>query len=196
MRLLKSGVLALAVLAATAAGCGPSWRVLRQATPNPILGQKAFAVEVVSYEGLRVGSKLESDWLAEKAKDKEDGQKSIQSFIQDKTDGGQEFVKALGAELLHAALSVSAPAAGVVSVRPHVTYYEPGVYAGIFAIPTEVVLEAQFLDANGQVADEVVFRQVVPATLYNPSSGGRMRTAMSELGEQVAEYLVERAAGK
>lgn len=65
--MLRRTVRAVASIALLAlAGCGPSWVILGQANPNPLLGQRRFAVQPIDFSGLQVGDRDERGWLAEK----------------------------------------------------------------------------------------------------------------------------------
>ena len=76
-----------------------------------------------------------------------------------------------------------------------ITFFEPGNYNGFVNTATTVQISLQVLSAQGQIIDEVIFRSDVPATIYNPSSGGRMHTAGKDLGIQLANYLIWRSLG-
>jgi len=52
----------VAALALFVSGCGPHWTVVKQASPNPLVGQQQFALEPTSFEGLMVQDKTEADF--------------------------------------------------------------------------------------------------------------------------------------
>src|SRR4051812_22531117 len=78
-----------AALALASTGCGPAWRVVTEAVPDPFYGQRKFAVLPIDYTGLRVGTKSEADYLAGK------DDKQQESFAGDKDGINDEFTKVL-----------------------------------------------------------------------------------------------------
>lgn len=175
----------VATLPLLLAACVPPWAVIRQATPNPFIGQSAFAVAELNFDGLRVGEKSEQAYLS--AKD----QQQQGSFATDKVEMAANFTETLKSSA--AGLSFSQPgAAAGYTVRPHVVWIEPGFYAYVAAHPTEVVMKLQLLDAKGALMDDIEVRVSVAATIANPSSGGRLREAGRQLGAIAADYLRQR----
>jgi hypothetical protein len=162
------------------AGC-QRWAVVTQAAPNPFVGQQVFAVEPVHFEGLVVGEKSEAEYLSTRESEQQ------AAWAEDK----QAFAKRFGEELAGALPQVrfvAAPAPGFL-IRPLVTFIEPGFYANSAARPTEVQMTLQILDSRGEVLDAVRLKATVAATMSNPSSGDRLRTASARLGEDVGAYL-------
>lgn len=183
------GALALgAALSTSLVGCGPPWIVVRQANPSPMLGKNEFVVEPITYPGLMIGDKPEAVYLGEKQAE------SRQSFENDKNETAKNLIEQLmataGAKGLKVAMSTGAP--GPFNLRPAITFVEPGSFNGFVNIPTVVRMSLQILDGQGQVIDEVLFKSEQPASIYNPSSGGRMHSAGKDLGVQVANYLTTR----
>lgn len=181
-------LLASAVVFAMAAGCGPPWRVIKQANPNPMMGQKNFIVDNIHYENLLVGNKSVQDYLAGKE------QKTQDSFQADLTDGNKIFAGSLVER--SGGLSVqmgTAPAPGAFFVRPVVDKYEPGNFNGFVNIATQVHMRLEILNDQGAVLDEIGMAWSEPATLYNPGSGTRFRQSTKQLGYIAARYLGERS---
>ncbi|TKD02433.1 hypothetical protein [Polyangium fumosum] len=162
--------------------CGPSWHVVAKAVPNPFVNQRSFAVEPVHFEGVQIGEKSEAEYQASK-----DGDQQA-SWDEDKRAFAGEFGRELAEELPEVQF-VSAPAPSPFVVRPVVTFIEPGFYAYVAARPSEVRMTLEIWGPGPQRLDVLQFRAVVPATMTNPSSGGRLRSAGEMLGAQVAEYL-------
>lgn len=187
--LLVLGALSMGALAGV--GCGPHWVVVHQAAPNPLRGQRQFVIEAVTYPNLLVGDKPEAVWLADKKED------SRQSFESDKAETAKNLIEQLIARAGSRGLQVipwnGAP--GAFNLRPAITFFEPGNYNGFINTATTVQLSLRVLSDQGQIIDEVVFRADVPASIYNPSSGGRMHTAGKDLGVQLADYLIARSLG-
>lgn len=170
------------LLSLFAVACGPSWVVVAKAVPNPFVNQRSFGVEPVHFEGVRIGDKSEEEYQASKDAEQQS------SWVEDKRAFAGEFGRELAEELPEVQF-VSAPAASPFVVRPIVTYVEPGFYAYVAARASEVRMIVEIWGAGDQRLDVIELRAVVPATMTNPSSGGRMRTAGELLGAQIAEYL-------
>ena len=192
---LKALVAAVAALGGLLDGCAPAWTVVKQATPNPLVDVKRFAVESVSYprDGLRVGDNQEDAWLAMKKPDE------VASYKQDR----DETIVAFTAQLVtnKAGLSVASLAPGASAgegfvVRPVFTALEPGIFTAVYNLPTTLQMTAQVLDKSGDVVDEVNFTATVPADIYHPATGKRMKDAGRDLGDQLVKYLGARTVGK
>lgn len=181
-------LLAAAFAFALATGCGPPWRVIKQANPNPMMGQKNFIVDNIHYENLHVGKKTVQEYLAGKE------QKTQDSFQADLTDGNKIFAGSLVER--SGGLSVQmapAPAPGSFFVKPTVDTYEPGNFNGFVNIATQVHMRLEILNDQGAVLDEIALVWSEPATLYNPGSGTRFRQSTKQLGYIAARYLAERS---
>lgn len=165
--------------------CGNPWVVVRQASPNPFVGHRTFGIDAMHYENLRVGGNTEAEHLA----DKDPAQRA--SWEQDKAGLDTEFRGGLTEELRGHPLV--APGGDPFTMRPHVTFIEPGIYTHFFNRATEVHLTVFFLDARtGAVLDEIQFECTEEPTITTPSSGQRLRTCGSRLGSLVAEYVAAR----
>jgi hypothetical protein len=172
------------VVALFCVACGPRWIVVTQATPSPFANQRMFAVEPMHYEGLVVGDKSEAEWLA----GKDDEQQA--SWEADKQAFAARFSQELAGALPEVQFATAMPGAvGPFIVRPIVTFFEPGFFAYVVNNDTSVRLDLQLLSPQGQVLDVVRFETVVYATMTNPSTGGRLRTAGDALGNQVGDYI-------
>lgn len=183
------GTAAFMLAALGALGCGPSWIVVAQTNPSPMMGQREFLVAPIGYIGLMVGDKTEASYLAGKEAD------SQQSFLADKAETAKNVTEMLMATAAEGGVIVR-PAAGPPGpfvLVPNITFVEPGNYNGFVNLPTIVEMRLRIIDAQQRPIDEVIFRAEVQASLYNPSSGGRMHTAGKNLGDQAAQYLLSRA---
>ncbi len=180
----RSGI---ALLALVAASCGPPWQVVRQAMPNPMLGQRAFVLAPMSFVNLVVGEKPEAAYLAEK----DPGQRG--SWDQDKSAMAQMFLD--GVRGTAEGLAISPRSSGGFTVEPHVTFIEPGFYVGLAARSSEVNMTVRILQ-GGTLLDEITIGVTVPADLGNPSVGGRLRAGASRLGGILGRYLVHRTSGQ
>jgi hypothetical protein len=167
-------------------GCGPRWQVVKQAAPNPMVADSKFFVEKPDFDAARVGGKSDADYAAGK------NPEQAASWQADKAAFMEEF----GSGYTDARETVgvaSAPGEGFV-VKSHVTWIEPGFYAAVAARPTEVKMTVQVLDKGGVVQDEFLIHSAIPASMTNPSTGGRLRDAGKDLGHVVAKYMRKRTA--
>jgi hypothetical protein len=196
LKLRSSWMVALPLLA-VAAGCGPSWVVVKQATPNPMLGQKGFSIEPVIFDGMKIGNPgkiTEEEWIASKKPDEKD------KFVADLTNS-KERLNARFAELCakvagNSGLQVAAGRQeGTFVVRPQVLELEGGFNAFMVTAPAVVRLQVHILDPQGQEVD--VFEIAARA---DAGSFGAMVTRLGMVGErlgtQAGRYLAARAAGK
>jgi hypothetical protein len=185
--------LAIAVILA-AVGCGPSFTVIKQANPNPLVGQKSLAVEQATFEGLTIGKMSEADYVAKKTGDNPaEADKWKASHEGDKQGMVEMFNKRLDERKAKAGLELAMGQGGApFSVKPNFFFVEPGVFSGFVNLPTEVRLDAQIVNDKGEVLDQIQFKSVVGADLYHPSVGQRMRDAAANLADQLIDYLKNR----
>jgi len=197
-RFLGAAFVSMALLfgAATTSGCGPAWVVVKQANPSPFNAQSAFAVEPIAYEGLKVGGKTEADYLAEKKPEQVEAWKGDLG----KLNGAfaDHLVKA-GKGLQISVGQAAAP--GPFSIKPMVTFIEPGAYAVVVNIPSEVRMTLRVTDGQGAVIDEVTTSvkyatSSVMGVPVNPSVTDRLNECGKILGESAATYLRTRAGLK
>lgn len=187
---------ALLVGAATVSGCGPAWTVVRQAQPSPFNAQSAFAVEPIAYEGLKVGDKNEADYLAEKKPEQ------VEAWRADLGKLNQAFADTLVKEGKGLQVTAGAAAApGPYSVKPMVSFIEPGVWAAVVNIPSEVRMTLRIVDGQGTVVDEVstsvkYATQSIMGVPVNVSVTERLNECGKRLGESAAQYLKVRASVK
>ncbi|AUX39370.1 hypothetical protein SOCE26_007590 [Sorangium cellulosum] len=195
----RSFLAAAVVGVAALAGCGPRWRVITQANPDPFVGQRHFAVMPVDYTGLLVGGKPESVYLDDK-----DQQGQI-SFFGDKAAIGEEFAKALIEGAKEEGIEVEAtpgPMSAPFLIRPYIGYLEPGYYAVVSSAPSELRLTLRITAPDGRVLDEVQLSSRTqppnPSTMLGLaeseklSSGGRWRADARVVGALAADYLASR----
>jgi len=187
---------ALLLGAATVSGCGPAWTVVRQAQPSPFNAQSAFAVEPIAFEGLKVGDKNEADYLAEKKPEQ------VEAWRADLGKLNQAFADTLVKEGKGLQVTAGAAAApGPYSVKPMVSFIEPGVWAAVVNIPSEVRMTLRIVDGQGTVVDEVstsvkYATQSIMGVPVNVSVTERLNECGKRLGESAAQYLKVRASVK
>ena len=180
-------LLASAAIVAVLTGCGPPWRVIKQANPNPMMGQKNFVVDNIHFENLHVGKKTVQEYLAGKE------QKTQDSFQADLLDGNKIFQGSMIERSGALAVSMNtAPQPGAFFVKPTVEHYEPGNFNGFVNIPTTVNMKVEILNDQGAALDEFTIVWNEAATLYNPASGTRFRQSVKQLGYLASRYLAER----
>jgi len=188
---IKLSVAAL-VLGSTmmAIGCGGPWTIVKQANPNPFNAQTQFAVAPVTFNNLKVGKKMEGEWLATK---KPETQMSHQN---DKASFSARFQQACVSRakgLPIQPLVEGAPFPGF-TVHGNVYWMEPGVYAVVYSISTQVRMMVDIVDPAGQVADQFeVSANVAPQIPFTPivmyTVVDRLNRAAEEVAGRVDQYL-------
>ena len=181
--LLSIATILLISTALLVAGCGPPWRVVAQAVPNPMYGATAFSVAPIDFNGLRVGEKSEAGYLAEKDQDTRD------KWVGDKVAMNEEFLTSLMSRARDDGVQVSPQPGAPFVIHPKVEWVEPGFYAYVASKPSEVHMTLRITTAEGVLVDEIILKHATGASLTNPSSGGRLRDDAEALGDYVGEYL-------
>lgn len=180
------GVL-LAALAVAAAGSGCHFQPV-QADPNdPLYQQRVFAMEPITFTNFMVGDKPEAMYLSGKKPDQQ------QSFETDKAEAARLFSARLAGLVGAAGISVGPP--GVNSpfiLRVNVEFFEPGNFNGFVNFASELRMTMYVVNTQGQPLGQTPLVAQVPATLANPSSGGRMRAAAESLGDAAGHYILRR----
>ncbi|WP_437814522.1 hypothetical protein [Sorangium sp. So ce1078] len=184
---------------AALAGCAPSWRVVTQASPDPFVGQRYFALMPIDYAGLQIIDESEDRYLARKDGD------DYQRHMADKESVNEEFAKALieGAkdEGIEVAETTGTSSAQFV-IRPYIGYMNPGFYAVVSSAPSQIRLTLRLTTPDGKVLDEVQFSSRTASPIPNTalstaeadklSMGGRWREDARVIGAQAARYLASR----
>lgn len=173
--------------------CGHPWKVAMEAAPNPFIGKGRFGVIPITFNNLTVGDKTEREWMSDKDGDQQS------SWQEDKGAMNERFTASLVEAAASEGVSVvrsTGPNDAPWLIRANVTFYEPGVFAVVFNKDTLVKMTVQITDSTGRVLDEVFIERMSPATLTNPSSGGRARDAAAQLGKVFAKYLGYRVRGE
>jgi hypothetical protein len=181
-RALRLAGLAIAIATASG-GCTRPWTVVERSAPNRLVGQGAFVLDHVSFEGMRVDlqrampedeylstktASQRSEWQFEKAN------LEAHFFAALRTRGtGMRFVQPT---------SPLAESAFVVHTR--VTMIEPGSY---FRDP-ECHLDVTIADARGATVDHIVLRVSPSMGVIYPVST-KLERMGDLLGESLARYL-------
>ena len=168
-------------------GCVKRYVVIRQAMPNPFFGMHSFSIEPVHFEGLQVGRMTEAEWLSRKTPEQQ------ASYMGDRQAMIERFVERMTAR--NPGLEIIAgppPSPQTFIVRPILEFIEPGFFTYVLNRDTEARMRVQVLNQQGQVLDEFVTYARVASNLYNPSTGGRLRSASNVLSDAATQYLRDR----
>jgi len=179
----------LASLALLAAGCRNQWRIVMEAHPDPFVNQTKFALLPIEYSNLHVGEKTEAQYLSEKAPETQE------SFQTDKVALNEEFARGLIDGVREEGIEItlaSGPGDAPFTIRPYITFIEPGFYAYFTTKPSKVEMALRITAPDGKILEEIILDHSTPATITNPSSGGRLRADGAGLGKTVARYLYGR----
>src|SRR6478609_8927359 len=173
-------------------GCGPAavpWRVLSQANPNPVLGQKQFVVAPVDFSTLTVGSKSEAEYLSKKKPEDVAGWEHAKAAFQ------EEFDKAIRATGTSAGLSITVGESGApFIIKPKVDYIEPGFYAYVSSSASGVKVTMKIVSADGKEVDEILLEHHTSASMGKASVESRVRHDGEGMGTQAAQYIATRVA--
>jgi hypothetical protein len=178
------GFLALVAVAVVAMGCGPHWQVISQTVPSPLVNQRQFFIEAVRAENIAVGDTTEAVYLASKTPEQQ------ASWQTDKTDMITHFSDGLMAEG-EGLLFPTQPGPTTFIVRPIVLFVEPGFYAYV-GKATELEMRVEILSPSGQPVDVIQVHSVIPAGMFNPATGTRLRQAADDAGHTTGDYLKSR----
>ncbi len=184
--------LMMGLVLVTVVGCGSGivpWRVLSQANPNPVQGQKEFVVAPVDFSTLTVGSKSEAEYLSKKTPEDRAGWEHAKAAFQ------EEFGKAIRAGGTQAGLNITlggTPAPFVI--RPKVDYIEPGYYAYVSSSASGVKVTMKITTADGKDVDEVLLEHHTSASMGSASVESRVRADGEGMGAQAAQYIAQRVA--
>lgn len=177
-------VAALLALSLFIAGCS-SWVVIKQADPNPFKDQPSIGVEPLSFDGCRVGDLPEPDYrstMAEARQKRWTNSKDVmvQSFYSQLRSGVVGF-------------SITPDVAGeTYKVIPRITFIEPGNDTTEAVVSSEVKMNAQIVDKNGDILDEIKLRVKVSSTVSEAAMQARLKDAATQLGDTLASYLTDR----
>ena len=165
------------------AGCGRPYNMEAQAAPNPFTRPGCRAVvEPIHTDRMLVGSMPEPMYIAQK-KDS-----SADSYMVDKQESDALFHQ----QIINEHPTLFAPGNSpdnTFIIRTSWTHWEPGTVAGFGPHPSVADFFVEVLTSTGQPLDRFDFQTQVNASLFNPSSGGRMRSALKKAGSIVAGYI-------
>jgi len=178
----------LGLVALPLAGCMHArWTVVRQATPAPYDDSTTFFVEPLHLEHALVHDRPEAEYAAAQ----NDDMRAL--WETSKKEMSAAYVERVVNDASLHAKPVAEPNDFVIV--PIVTMIEPGSFAGVTVERTDVHLTLVVRSPSRETVDEIRLRATVPAGSTNPTIGGRLRSAATELGAQTVEYLRSRAHG-
>ncbi len=156
--------------------CGAPYVVVHEASPNPFLGQREFAVLPVDYSELRFQGPVDTQRLAA---DEASVNDAFQSSLRNVADD--------------AGIDVLDPpeASGAFVLRPSVHVMVPGVPTASGDGPSRIELSMAITDPRGFVLDQIVFSHWTDAQVHD-GGDARLRADADALGEAVALYLRDR----
>lgn len=171
----------LAIVTSTI-GCAAPYRFVAHAEPNPFVRPGCRAVvEPLHVDRLVVGDKPIAQYAADKKAE------SADSFDEDLRAADVVFHQRVIDE--HGALFLPGTPDNTFIIRPVFAHWEPGFYAYVAAHPSEAELLVDVLAPNGQLLDRIDVTTRVSASMFNPSSGGRMREALKQAGHDLDIYI-------
>ena len=162
------------------AACGGSqWTVIRQATPNPLLGQRVFVIAPVQYDGLIVANQPEAQWLATRTPDQQ------LSFQNDKERFNENLLAQIGsraASRFQLTSGTTPPANGFFLV-PHLRYVHSNAWSG-----GEFHLVLEIANSQGQVVSEI---NIPVRRIAGYGLGAQLQASANAFSLYVVRYLRE-----
>ena len=193
---MRRAVLSLFLFGFGLSGCTP-WKVVRQAVPNPFVGETRFHVAPIDYSDLMVQHRTEREFKADR--DAEQNQR----WDRDKQKVNATYRAETASEVSGIQI-LDAPAQGVPTVRSRITNMHGGISLGLTSTAARIEMTVQLLK-NGQVMDEILIAQETSQS-EGVSIGGiatsgytgsdRLGQTAEKLGEALADYLEERTSPK
>jgi hypothetical protein len=167
------------VALAAASACGPSWKIVKQASPNPFAEQKKFSL-AIDYSGMAFNGKTEAQYVAKGPEELAGWNKTKEAFTTGFTT--TFFEKAKRA---HLEIGEGAPHTVIVAVGD----IDPGYYAHFSQNNSTTPITVRLVAADGTALDEFTAKASTKGTLHNNSNDSRIHEDSIKLGEIVADYL-------
>lgn len=184
-------LMCLVLFVMTACGAHYPWVVVSQANPNPLLGQKQFAVAPVDLSSFRVGEKSEAEYLASKKDESKENWGETRNTIQGK------FIEGIMQAGAKAGLQITPGESGApFIVRAKVDWIEPGYYAVVAGKASTVRMTVKIVSADGKDVDTFIVEHSSGASLYSPSVNSRIGPDSEADGQFAARYLSVRSTGE
>lgn len=159
-------------------GCGTPWKVVSQASPNPMQTSSKFTVQKLTFENLQVGEKSDKQYAGEK----ED--KTANAWEGDKVEMTQAFAHGF----TDAQEPLQAGDGGDFVIQVNCAFVEPGYYAYVASAPAEIHVRAKIMDKSGKLVDEIDIKTASSAMAKRT----RLRDAAEHAGVALAKYLKKR----
>ena len=174
-------VLSLLCLAATVGCGGANWQVMRQASPNPFRGAATFTLLPLDVTQMTIDGEPAASWLAHNPTEASGVPGDI-----------QEAASHFPTTALEHAHGAFVPQGGTYGVRARIVAWQRGSYNAWRPTQTRVSVDAQIVDAQGQVLDEIRLERFVSHPLFRPTPVQGLETALEEIGEDVGNYVNHR----
>jgi hypothetical protein len=173
-------------------GCIPHWQVVKQATPNPLVGQNKFVLEEPSFEGLMVQDRPEAEFKA--GRNAEENQR----WDDDKKKVADTIIGKIREETHYDWLKE--PSADAILVRTKITNMHGGISMGIGSTASRIAVTVQLVkgsDVLDEITTEGSYSQGESMKIGGISTGGysgsdRLGKAADRVGGYVADYLESR----
>ncbi len=179
MRAVASRSLLLA--AAALAGCA-SYTVIKQAAPNPLVGQRSFALAPSSFEGMKIGDDKigEAELLTRQKPAERERVKGELTAAEQRFD--ERLVERFTTLAADGGIAVVAGAPAAFAIRPVVVELEPGWNVFVAHTPAKATVQLHVVDAQGVELDVIETR--VEA---DPGAYGKLADRLGLLGELAGE---------
>lgn len=179
-------VLFSVLLGASVVACAPTYRVVRQASVNPLTKSVPIFVEPMSFDGLYVETLPEADYLGRYA-----ASGAMRTFKSDKEGMDQRYREAVSRVVPPASLDGS----DFFRLRARAVQIVPGgdVTAGSIGKDTRGRFAVQLVGNGGVVLDEIEIDVSILASQTAPLAGDRMQQLGERLADTVIAYLKTRS---
>ena len=170
------------VAIAAASACGPSWKVVKQASPNPFSEQKKFSL-AIDYAGMAFNGKNEAQYVAKGPEELAGWNKTKEAFTTGFTTTFFEKAKRAGMEI-----GEGAPHTVIVAVGD----IDPGYYAHFSQNNSTTPVTVRIAAADGTALDEFTATASTKGTITHASPDSRIHEDSITLGKLVVDYLKDR----
>ncbi len=168
-----------ALLVLLLAGCSP-YSVVKQAAPNPFVGQSRFALLPFDWSGLSVEGQTEANW------DKGNDDDMRREWVQDKQNAAHVFIQVL-TDSVSSRVQLypsDALAPSGYSLKPMARELDVGGLR-----PTRFTVRLQLLDSTGFVVDEASSTHKSKSGEFFPT---RIVEAATLCGDGLGQYILSR----
>lgn len=168
-----------------AIGCGPSWTVVKQASPNPFTENPELVEAPAELVSLGVADGSERAFLEGKDADARAAwEKAKSALVAAFARGFAERAKALGL--------VTTPSKRAFQVVTAIRWIQPGFYSPTAATASRVKISVNVLGADGTLHDTIEVEHGTAASIGHDTIASRLEEDGRALGATVADYLKQR----